>query len=113
MSKHTPGPWVAARMVNEKNGLLLSRNELMEYLSATIDVSAKASGGYGFYFVIGEGKDVCHTGNGPTSAVNAALIAAAPELLELLENVLFDGGTTGDPDLDNNIRRAIKKAGGR
>lgn len=76
---HTPGPWLAFRMVDEA-GNPLRGDAAAKYVADCIGVNPEND----FFAVAqpGESKpDVCHTGNGPTSAVNAALIAAAQAML--------------------------------
>jgi hypothetical protein len=81
MSAHTPGPWTWGRLVDD-TGEPLRGEPLEAYVLGTIE----RSGGADFFAVLCEKPDgpadVCHTGNGPTSAENARLIAAAPDLLE-------------------------------
>jgi hypothetical protein len=80
---HTPGPWTAFRMAGE-DGQPLRAAAAATYVAQCIE----AGGDRDFYAVSVQtegGPDICHTGNGPTSAENARLIAAAPDLLEALK----------------------------
>jgi len=78
----TPGPWDHFRLEDP------SPVALAAYVTAT------AAMGSGEFYIVGCDKpdgraDVCHAGNGPTSAQNAAFIAAArtalPALLDRVE----------------------------
>ena len=84
----TPGPWIAFRMVDE-DGNLLTPEAVGEYMKNSTIVGLEETGRLDFYGVSctkhGGDADVCFTGNGPTSAFNAALIAAAPDLYDALE----------------------------
>lgn len=79
-TKHTPGPWECAQFVAPNTGEPLGLEGAKKYVAECID-----KGGPQFFGVVCEKPDgpadVCHTGNGPTSAANARLIAAAPDLL--------------------------------
>ncbi len=72
----SPPPWREARMIHDETGEPLTREQMIEYVTNTVRVS----GGDSFYFVYIEKDDgpadVCHTGNGPTSLANSALIAS-------------------------------------
>jgi len=98
MSKHTPGPWIAA-----------------------------AYGDYGDYdgkcrVILGEGGDIRTAVvlgfNNPENAANARLIAAAPDLLEALSSLASqhsESDLRADPDLHAAVKRAraaIAKATG-
>jgi len=84
----TPGPWTGARMVHADRCDALTHDELVEYFARTLTKSAAESGTSDFFFTRCEKADgpadVCHTGNGPTSWPNAALIAAARNALPWL-----------------------------
>lgn len=79
---HTPGTW--EHFILDK-----PLDEIAAYVATCI----KASPGRDFHFVMGRDErgevDICHVGNGPRSEANARLIAAAPELLEALVDVMF------------------------
>lgn len=80
MSAHTPGPWVAYRLDTE------GHDAFADYARRAIAVGGTRD----YFIVVGQkpdgAADICHTGNGPASAANAALCAAAPDLLEALRN---------------------------
>lgn len=106
-TKHTPGPWKLMRLESEQH------EEIAAYQAGC---TAKGKGP--FFIVLCEKPDgpadVAHTGNGPTSGWNGALIAAAPELLEALKAV--DAAWSTDEDVDfpvAQVRAAIAKAEGR
>lgn len=75
--KHTPGPWrVEPRQAGDSNDIAFNI-ETDDWFIA------------GIYFE--EGTDI----NDPDIKANANLIAAAPEMYEILEQILQDGGYTG------------------
>jgi hypothetical protein len=101
--KHTPGPW---------------------------EVSRNNAGAIPLHFqppeVFGRGGNCCvasNLGNGPESEANARLIAAAPELLEALQECLTDDGAACYRSreyaekriryIDTIARAAIAKSEGR
>lgn len=88
LAKATPQQWTAYRMVHADTGLPFTAEEHGEYMRNSVIKSAGESGSTDFYFVRVEKPDgpadVCLTGNGPTSAANADLIAHAPTDLALL-----------------------------
>jgi hypothetical protein len=79
-TKWTQGPWSAEHLA------LTGKAAMKEYVGECVD-----KGGADFYAVLVEKPDgrydVCHAGNGPTSAANAALCAAAPDLYAALERL--------------------------
>ena len=85
-TKFTPGPWrIGANKV--------SAEEMKEILCAAIDGSIEhgdADDALWSVFVGSEEEPlmVCYAGNGPTSAANARLIVAAPEMYEALRNII-------------------------
>lgn len=92
-AKHTPGPWVAVSV-----------------------------GGFGEYEIHARGKDIAavNVSDGmdePTpfpAEANARLIAAAPDLLAALQNLMTPFGSDIErraPALFKNMRAAIAKAG--
>ena len=106
---HTLGPWEA---------FILDRplSEIPAYVQECIESSPREK----FHFVgchkADGGYDVCHVGNGPDSAANALLIAAAPEMLEALKeakaNIVYRAAGD-DWDTVSKIEDAIAKAEGR
>lgn len=106
----TPGPWEAQRLDADDH------DTMAKYVDATIRV-----GGTQYFLVMGahdDGRpaDVAHTGNGPRSAANARLIAAAPDLYAALLDVAQwieqtqtrdDEGAQGEL---RQIRAALAKA---
>lgn len=80
----TPRPWSAVRLI-DRDGSPLRAESAASYVAGCI----RSGGDRDFFAVLatgedGEPVDVCHTGNGPTSRANAALIAAAPDMLAAL-----------------------------
>lgn len=106
-TKHTPGPWKLMRLESEQH------EEIAAYQARC---TAKGEGP--FFIVLCEKPngpaDVAHTGNGPTSGWNGALIAAAPELLQELRRLLaaVEADDIGPGHIED-ARRAIAKAEGR
>jgi hypothetical protein len=87
-TEHTPGPWELCYLDTPKS-------EIGAYVQKCVDVGPNDR----FFFLTakrsdGVAVDVAHLGNGPTSEVNARLIAAAPELLEALQEFVMSRGTT-------------------
>lgn len=78
---HTPGPWVAYRLVHEDTNEPMTPDQIGEYVRNSVIKSAKESGSHDFLFISAEKPDgpadVCHVGNGPTSPANAAFIVRA------------------------------------
>lgn len=96
MLKHTPGPWFAMRTV------------------AYWEVCPQNAGNAGIPWTV---CDVCPSAGGLQEA-NARLIAAAPEMLELLEEIVtnasknYQGSTEIDPQIISSARWVISKARG-
>ncbi len=107
MSAHTPGPWQA-----------VDGYKVYSSLGADSGDGAKANSDDGWCICICKGDEVPMTGWGGTQIplgwspvlANARLIAAAPELLEALQD-LMDTGFTGGPQ-GKRARAAIAKATG-
>lgn len=101
MNKHTPGPWIRVARANGKLGETVCFRGTDE-LTAT---------------------DICRVepedDNGAAIKVaraNAQLIAAAPDLVEALQEVLANAAWrvdfhTPDPDWVTQVRAALAKAG--
>lgn len=101
MNKHTPGPWIRVARANGKLGETVCFRGTDE-LTAT---------------------DICRVepedDNGAAIKVaraNAQLIAAAPDLVEALQEVLANAAwrvdfRTPDPDWVTQVRAALAKAG--
>ena len=106
-ASHTPGPWKAQISADFVGGNSYSIFTAHENRSAQVqDLVAASFPGT----VHGHGPANI---SGPEARANAALIAAAPDLLEALQDLLDGhaaGAITGD-DLDG-ARRAIAKATG-
>ena len=85
MSKHTPGPWF---MTGELPGYRHRINSTPQNL----------------------GWDLAHVCNGPEADANARLIAAAPELLEVLQEIVRKDLLAGA--IKHDARAAIAKATG-
>lgn len=81
-TKHTPGPWKASRTPHDQD--------------STSEISGEKKDGNAVAYVVNHWDEV--EGNGedtPETLANAALIAAAPDLLKALESLLRQ---TADPD---------------
>lgn len=106
MSKHTPGPW---KVITG------------EGTSFPDTVYIQAVGKHGFRSVLAElnddGKNDKVHGSDHDRQANAALIAAAPELLEACKAVVarseFLWGTKNPPEIVIKCSEAITKAEGR
>ena len=85
MSKHTPGPWFSQY---DDNGFYEIGSESVTFTLA---------------FTYGEGD---------TDEANARLIAAAPDLLEALQDVLLELESIGPMEKIDRARAAIAKATG-
>mgnify|MGYP001405710346 CR=1 FL=1 len=112
--KHTPGPWTAFTMVHGERGDALTPEEIGEYVKNSVIASAENGGSLDRFLFIraGEGadaRDVCHVGNGPAGPYNAHLIAAAPDLLEALLDMLSDRDDLSEATI-SFARAAITKA---
>ena len=86
---HTPGPWTIESSVNSNYGC--------EVHSVAAKVKAK--------------RVVCRLG-GPDRNANARLIAAAPDLLSALQEVMFEWRNGYGLRCENQVRAAIGKATG-
>jgi len=97
-TKHTAGPWTL-------------EPDYKGYLKGTIDVSSKDHGGLATVVWV-MSNDASIGEKSPECEANARLIAAAPELLEALQQLLVwdDGNLPGD--LMDAARAAITKAKG-
>lgn len=114
--RHTPGPWMALNMVHAERGDQMTPEEVGEYVAGCVRLGSPDR----FLFVTNEpgAPDICHIGNGPSGPANARLIAAAPDLLEALEEFSreYDGFQDGDGDPCPTLakaRAAIEKATGQ
>lgn len=88
MAQHTQGPWHAFNMVGE-DGQPMTAEQLGEYVKNSVLKSIEDGGASDRFLFISTGDgdpDICHVGNGPRGPFNAALIAAAPDLLEVLKS---------------------------
>jgi len=97
----SPAPWTSARLAHAYTGESLTAGEFGEYMSHSHRVS-QLKDAYFVYVELDDGPaDVCHTGNGPRSAWNAALIAAMrndlPGILVRLERA--EAQIEGDRDI--------------
>lgn len=106
MSKHTPGPWLAEKVVAGKPpdrgvGIIAVDPEISrtEIRTPTRGIVAWACGRVG--------QPSAET------LANAALIAAAPELLAALKAMIADFCGTMWPDEVDRIRKLIAKAEGK
>lgn len=109
-TKHTPGPWIACNMVHADRGDAMTPEELGEYVANNVRKSIE-DGGFAdrFLFITTPGEnapDICHVGNGPRGSANARLIAAAPDMLEALAELL-DAFETEPDDLMPHEYEAI------
>jgi hypothetical protein len=88
-TKHSPEPWGAFRL--DVSGT----DEFKAYTARCIDQGAPED----FYIVMVEkpdgSADVCHVGNGPTSAENARRIVACVNALAGIPTEALEAGTLG------------------
>jgi len=95
----TPAPWTLMRLA-EDDGTAKSRERMKEYVSECIAVSTETE-----FFTVGiiDGPDVCHAGNGPTSAWNGDFIAHAradiPALLAEVERLNAEVARLADAEM--------------
>ena len=100
MSKHTPGPWKYSDM-KDFDHFAISQEEGAPYTHHSSDV------GSAFYMLSCQPK--------PVAEANARLIAAAPDLLYCLQQIIRDLPTRRDwldPVIEKMARAAIAKAEG-
>lgn len=84
--KHTPGPWVVNCMHPRRD---------IDVRYAYVVEAAYATNPYGFK------TPICPGNGGSEAQANSRLIAAAPEMLEALKNLVdCYGDCFGKPDLD-------------
>ena len=110
-AKHTPGPWRAVAyspkslgFQNGKAWYIISDDGTPAFQVLKSQTFDHRNGKTGhFYDPSAMAKD----------AVNARLIAAAPELLAALENIASMADTSGDKAILAEAREAIAKARGR
>jgi hypothetical protein len=95
--KHTPGPWTIENCKNDDGSKFLSINGQGPWGSWLADIQAGN--------INGKPADI-----GPLHLANAHLIAAAPDLLEVLIALDKAGGIW--PDLYPAVQAAIAKAEG-
>lgn len=96
-SKHTPGPW---------------KTDLEKHDAPHQDIKISSPHMLGEICRVWQ-DDACHDNN-PEQIANARLIAAAPELLEALEDLASESVETFAhwPDLKKQVYAAITKAKG-
>lgn len=87
--KHTPGPWSVAPGKNDMEPVIIQGDPGDPWFIATLHDMEKQT------------------------QANARLIAAAPDLLEALEAVLFAGWCGESSPITDNVRRVIAKARGQ
>jgi len=108
-AEHTPGPWEVHKSRIVKNG---SRLQILHPLINGPDAEPQYQGKLGGYHVV-MGPQNCQPGYILTEA-NAALIAAAPEMLEALKIcALALENTWETSDEAKMARAAILKAAGK
>lgn len=97
MNKHTPGPWVIARMRFGRDVEVTTQDRIGRSIGPICEMDTDFTGSIG-----------------PEQEANATLIAAAPELLEALKHMVeayaFDYGE--DCPATMQARAAIAKAEG-
>ena len=81
--KHTPGPWELNTFTKPDGTPMLSNEDVAETLRHSA-LQSETAELWGVSLPAEDGLVICYTGNGPTSAANARLIAAAPALLDAL-----------------------------
>ena len=85
LTGYTPGPWVGVNMVHADHGGPMTPEEIAEYVCNCVKLGDPNR----FLFVSGDhddgsDADICHTGNGPRGPANTRLIAAAPDLRDMV-----------------------------
>lgn len=106
MTRHTPGPWSVPHFAEPSTGCECEYVLTDGYMGAVCTVHASGEGG------------CIETGDNPRFAeavANAHLIAAAPDLLEALNELLFEDSDKSDMDrivTRLRARAAIAKATG-
>lgn len=91
MSKHTSGNWCVFNMVHADSGEAMTPEEIGEYVKNSVLKSIENGGSpHRFLFVSTtdeDAPDICLVGNGPNGPANAALIAAAPIMHAILDEL--------------------------
>lgn len=97
MSEHTPGPWRILEWANERKGFIaiVGPSDPPEHVSDVFPFGKRA-----------EGQPLAQ------HQANARLIAAAPELLNALQELLHDAFEDAHPEGVKKARAAIAKAEG-
>lgn len=92
MNKHTQGNWTVFNMVHAERGDAMTPEEIGEYVKNNVLKSIEDGGSAERFLFISTGEenapDIALIGNGPNGPANAALIAAAPELLAALHDLV-------------------------
>lgn len=120
-TRHTAGPWVNSYFSKPDGSPIVTVDDVAETIAGSARHSARAE----LFGVTlddastheaGRATVVCYTGNGPNAHNNARLIAAAPDLLAALKDIIegvdecwmFD-----NPGSVDRAQAAIDKAEGR
>lgn len=93
-AQHTPGPWKLRRFPHSGN-------------NSTFVTDSTPDGANGTF----RGQLIASMTTAPETLANLQLISAAPELLEVLHDIM-DEAEFGDPSLEAKARAAIAKATG-
>jgi hypothetical protein len=100
---YTPSNWKAFNMVHAERGDAMTPEEIGEYVANNVRKSLEFGGSAERFLFVSEGgedsPDICHVGNGPRGPQHAALIAAAPDLLEALRPFAAFFGSHTERDL--------------
>ena len=114
MSAHTPGPWIWSFFCKPSGEPILTVEDVAEVTAGSAKYSERAE----LFGVTLDDADkhedgratvVCYTGNGPNAHNNARLIAAAPELLDLVRGVSDLSVLVNFPDRERDLILRARK----
>jgi len=104
--KHTPGPW--SLEINSRGVVVGGGSEQYTAIFSESGFGLVAKVLYQKPEILGDSKKLAWE----TFEANARLIAAAPDLLEALQNIFVECGAVGSPSIGamESAQRAIAKA---
>ena len=120
MIKTKPGPWKVG-IYRDDPSRPPTADEIKSWLCDTVDNTIDYGGSIEDYYAVMSSDDpldpiyVALTGNGPTSAANAVMIAALPDLLEASKAfcALFEYSAHNPDSPLAKLKAAIAKAEGK